>query len=92
MDDDVCGAVGGMTITGNEITGNKPAPVPLSSTKNPTYPNLGSTTGRRGGEPVNDHLSSSTTYLGIRHRRLGPLTFRHLSYSATDLRQLRDRR
>jgi hypothetical protein len=50
IDDDDCGAVGGMKIgMGNRSTATL-------STTNPTSPDLGSNTGRRGEKPATSHL------------------------------------
>jgi hypothetical protein len=61
MIDDECGVVGGMRIgRGNQSTREKTYPSATLSTTNPTWPDLRSNQGRRGGKPANNHLSYGT--------------------------------
>jgi hypothetical protein len=61
MIDDDYGAVRGMRIgRGNRSTRRKPCPSATSSTTNPTWPDLGSNPGRRGGKPATNRLSYGT--------------------------------
>jgi hypothetical protein len=53
---DECGAADGMKIG----RGNQTCPNATSSTTNPTWPDLGSNPGRRGGEPATNSLSYGT--------------------------------
>jgi hypothetical protein len=46
---------------GNRNTRRKPAPVPLFSTTNPTWPDLDSNRDRRGGKSASNRLSYGTT-------------------------------
>jgi hypothetical protein len=51
IDEGDCEAIGGMkTGRGNRSTRRKPAPTPLCSPQNPTWPDPGSNPGRRGGK------------------------------------------
>jgi hypothetical protein len=60
-DDGECAAIGGTKIdTGNRSTGRKPAPSATLSTTNPTSPDPGSNTGRRGRKPATNRLSYGT--------------------------------
>jgi hypothetical protein len=76
--DDECGAVGGMTIgMENRSTRRKPTPVPSAplSTTNPTWPDLGSNSGRRGAKLPTNRLSYGTaSHLSI---TCMPLNFSH---------------
>jgi hypothetical protein len=54
MDDEVCGAVGGMIGTGSRSTGRKPAPVSLCSADPGSNPSL------PGGKPATNSLSYGT--------------------------------
>jgi hypothetical protein len=69
MIDDECGAVGGMRIgKGNRSTRRK---LTTLSTANPTWPEMGSNPGRRGGKPAINRLSygtaNYTSYLSFFH-------------------------
>jgi hypothetical protein len=58
IDDDHCGAIGGMKIgRGNRSTRRKPAPAPLWPPQNPTCSDPGSNPSRRGGKPATNRLS-----------------------------------
>jgi hypothetical protein len=61
IDDDECGAVGGMRIgRGNRSTRRKPAPVPLCPPQIPHDKDLGSNQGSRGRKPATNRLSYGT--------------------------------
>jgi hypothetical protein len=62
IDDDDCGAVGGVRIgRGNRSTRRKPAPVPVRPPQiNPTWPDRDSNPGRSGGKPATNRLSYGT--------------------------------
>jgi hypothetical protein len=60
IDDDDCGATGGMNIgRGNRSTRRKPAPVPLRPPQIPHDLTPGSNSGRCGGKPGCNRLSYS---------------------------------
>jgi hypothetical protein len=63
MDDDECGAVGGMSGRGNRSTRTKTCPTATLSTTNPTPRHLGSNTGRRGGKPTTNGLTPPSVEL-----------------------------
>jgi hypothetical protein len=58
IDGDECGAITGR---GNWSTRRKPVPVPLSTT-DPTWLDLGSNPGRRGGKQANNRLRYGTAF------------------------------
>jgi hypothetical protein len=64
IDDDECGAFGGMRIgKGNRSTLRKPAPVPLRPPQIPmTWPDLGWNPGCWGGKTATNRLSYGTAY------------------------------
>jgi hypothetical protein len=59
-DDDECGAVGGMRIGRKPKYSEKTCPSATLSTTNPTWPDLGSNPGRRGGKQATNSLSYGT--------------------------------
>jgi hypothetical protein len=60
IDDDECGAIGGMRIgRGNRSTWRKSVPMQLCPPQIPH--DLDSNLGRRGGKPANNHLNYGTT-------------------------------
>jgi hypothetical protein len=69
VDDGDCG------VTGDEDWHEKPKyseksyPCATLSTTNPTWPNLGSNLGRRGGKPATNHLSYGATSREVNKRR-----------------------
>jgi hypothetical protein len=57
MENDICGAVGGMIGKGNRSIRRETAPVPLFP------PDQGSNPGHRGGKPANNRLSYGAAYV-----------------------------
>jgi hypothetical protein len=58
IDEDDCGAIGGMKIgRGNRSTRGKPAPAPFCPPQIPHDQTRARTPGRRGGKPVTNRLS-----------------------------------
>jgi hypothetical protein len=58
IDEDDCGAIGGMKIgRGNRSTRKKTCPSATLSTTNPAWLDTGSISGRRGGKPATNRLS-----------------------------------
>jgi hypothetical protein len=62
INDDACGAIGGIIGKGNGITRRKHAPVPALSATNPTRPDQGWSPGRRDGKQATNRLSYNTAY------------------------------
>jgi hypothetical protein len=62
IDDDECGAVGGMKI-GRGNRGKKPYPSAIVSTTNSTLLDMVSNPGRRDGKPANNRLSYGAVLL-----------------------------
>jgi hypothetical protein len=63
VDDDECGAVGGMRIgRGKPKYSEKTCPSATLSTRNTTWPDLGSSPDRRGGKPARNHLNYGTAH------------------------------
>jgi hypothetical protein len=62
MDEDECGAVGGMIGRGNRSTRRKPVAIATLSNTNLKQPNLGSNPGRRGGKTAANRLSKKLLF------------------------------
>jgi hypothetical protein len=61
---DECGAISEIRISrGNQNTRRKPAPSATMSTTNPTWLDVGSNPGRRGGKPATSRLSYDSASL-----------------------------
>jgi hypothetical protein len=96
MDDDGCGAVGGMTGRGNWSTRRKTCHSAALSTTNPAWPDPNSNPDRRSRKPATNGLSYGTSHLQANSSRassvLGVLTssqswkFWHLELLDFDLR------
>jgi hypothetical protein len=69
MDDDECGAVGGMIGRRNRSSRRKPAPMPLWSAINPALLDLGSNPGSSGGKQETYVFHSGLT-LNIRRVKI----------------------
>jgi hypothetical protein len=69
INDDECGAVGGMRIgRGNRRTRRKAAPMPLYSPQIPHNLTPGSNPGHRGGKPATKRLSYGMALIGSKRR------------------------
>jgi hypothetical protein len=66
IDEDDCGAIGGIKIgTGEtEVLGEKPAPAPLFAPQIPHDQTRARTPGRRGGKPATNRLSYGAAFPG----------------------------
>jgi hypothetical protein len=63
IDEDDCGAIGGVKIgRGNRSTRRKPAPAPLYPPQIPIDKTRARTPGRRGGKPATDRLSYGAAF------------------------------